>query len=179
MTTAPIESRKAAKFLFFFFILLAVGTFAWGFFVAEKVRARARQVDGALRSVAWACLCYSQPTSQPTSQQTSLASDHLWPDSDASLIASTGAWSRETIESPGAQWPATREAALAGTVAPANAAEALAIVGVEFSKDPHDCPHITALGNPSGLDTLEVVNAWLTEYAKAQFSRSLPAPIQN
>ena len=165
MTTAPLQSRKAAKYLFGFFIVLAVGTFTWGFFVAEKVRARAKETDGALRSVAWACLCYAQQKES-----------HLWPDSEATLIAATSAWNCEKIDSPNSPWPATREAAMAGTTAPASLTLALGMAGVQFSSDPQACPHLTAMGNPSGLDTLEVVNGWLTEYAKAQFLKSHSEP---
>ena len=170
MTTAPLQSRKAAKFLFGFFIVLAVGTFTWGFVVVEKVRVRAKETDGALRSVAWACLCYAQQNAQ---QKESL----LWPDSEATLIAAANAWNCQQIDSPTLAWPQSVESAMDGTKAPANLTIALTMAGVKFSNDPQACPHLTAMGNPSGLDTLEVVNGWLTEYAKAQFLISQSAPI--
>ncbi len=177
MTTVPLQSRKAAKFLFGFFIVLAVGTFTWGFFVVEKVRARAKETDGALRAVAWACLCYAQQNGQQSGQQSGQKqASHLWPDSEATLITATSAGNCEKIDSPNSAWPATREAAMAGSTAPATLPLALGMAGVEFSKDPQACPHLTAKGNPSGLDTLEVVNGWLIEYAKSHFLKSHSAP---
>lgn len=164
MTTAPTGSRKAAQILFASFIVVAVGAFIWGFIVVDKVRVRARETDGALRSVAWACLCYAQQE------------NHQWPDCEATLIAANDAWACERVAVTSAQWPATRDAAMAGSTAPATVVAALEMAGLEFSKNPQESPHITALGNPSGLDTLEVVNGWLTEYAKAQVSQPQSAP---
>ncbi len=144
-------SRTAAKVLFATFLVVAVGTFVWGFSVANKVRARAKETDGALRSLAWACLCYAQDRSG------------AWPDSQESLVAAGDAWNQANLPIVGA-WPATRVEALAGMTAPSSADDALKIGAVEFSPNRQESPRITARGNPSGLDTLAVVNDWLTAY---------------
>lgn len=128
--------------------------------VANKVRARAKETDGALRSVAWACLCYVQQ------------GDRTWPDSEASILAvAGGAWPCERIEVQSPGWPDTREVAMAGMLIPPSAAEALKIAGLEFSKNPIDAPHVIARGNPSGIDTLEVVNGWLTAYGNLSIQK--------
>lgn len=160
MTQQVPGSKRAAKILFAAFIVVALAAFIWGFFVAQNVRSRAKQVDGALRSLAWACLCYSQQGSR------------VWPDSEATLsAASTDPWTCDSISVNSSAWPATRQEALAGMALPATVADALKIAGLEFSKNPLDPPHVHARGNPSGLGTLEVVNSWLTTY---QSTLSLP-----
>ncbi len=161
MTQQIPGSKRAAKILFAAFVVTALTAFIWGFFVAQSVRARAKQVDGALRSLAWACLCYAQQ------------GDHRWPDSEATLVgAATDPWTCEGITTLGSAWPATREEALAGMALPATASEALKIAGLEFSKNPIDPPHVHARGNPSGLGTLEVVNNWLTAYHSIKVNES-------
>ncbi len=163
MTQQFPGSKRAAKFLFTAFLLTAVAAFIWGFFVANKVRARAKQTDCALRSIAWACLCYVQQ------------GDRSWPDSEASLLgpgaSQDGSWTCESIAVQSEPWPSTREAAMAGLAPPATLTEALKMGGLEFSKNSSDAPHVNARGNPSGLDTLTTVNAWLTSY---QSMRSTP-----
>ncbi len=149
-------SRRAAKILFAAFIATALTAFIWGFFVANKVRARAKQTDGALRSIAWACLCYAQQ------------GDGVWPRSEEAVIAASASrWPCERVVSAGTGCPQTSDEAMAGTVLPATAAEAFKIVGLEFSKNPTDAPHVNARGNPSGLGTLDLVNGWLTQYRPA------------
>lgn len=155
MIVGPSGSRRTAKILFFSFIAVAIGTFVFGFFVVDKVRQRAKQTDGALRWTAWACLSYAQAAG-------------AWPSSQDALLAAREAWTNDRLPVTDAPWPATREIAMAGMVAPPTAADAMEIAGLEFSGDPRDSPRINARGNPSGLDTLEVVNGWLTAYAKAQ-----------
>ena len=59
MTSTPAGSKRAAIVLMSVFITLAVGAFIWGFAVVDEVRARAKRVDLALRSAAWACLVYA------------------------------------------------------------------------------------------------------------------------
>ncbi|MSR70317.1 MAG: hypothetical protein EXS17_08245 [Phycisphaerales bacterium] len=157
MTQQFPGSKRTAKILFAAFIATALTAFIWGYFVVQTVRARAKQTDGALRSIAWACLCYAQQ------------GDHTWPDSEESLSAVAGdQWTCQSIAVAGAEWPATREAALAGMVLPATAVDAFKIAGLEFSKNPSDPPHVHARGNPSGLGTLDIVNGWLTNYQSIQ-----------
>lgn len=155
MSVEVIGSRRTAKILFFSFIGIAIATFIGGFFVVDKVRQRAKQADGALRLTAWACLSYAQAAG-------------TWPSSQDALLAAREAWTSERLPVTDAQWPATKEIAMAGMVAPPTSADAMEIAGLEFSGDPRDAPRINARGNPSGLDTLEVVNGWLTAYVKTQ-----------
>ncbi|MSR45377.1 MAG: hypothetical protein EXS15_08540 [Phycisphaerales bacterium] len=145
-------SRRAAKILFAAFILTAAIAFIWGFIVVEKVRERAKETDGALRSIAWSCLCYAQQ------------GDREWPDSEESLIASESSWDCDHLAGTGTDWPATRALALDAMVSPANAADALKIAAIEFPKSAGEFPRVTARGNPSGLDTLRIVNDWLAKY---------------
>ncbi|MSQ91232.1 MAG: hypothetical protein EXS01_07575 [Phycisphaerales bacterium] len=164
MTQQFPGSRRTAKVLFVIFIIVAVGSFLWGFFVVERVRERAKETDGALRSIAFACLCYAQQ------------GDHHWPDSEEALSGAASPWDcaiLATVSTAAAipAWPPTREAALAGMVAPRTAAEALKIAGLEFSKNPADPPRVHARGNPSGLDTLTIVNDWLAKYQSSQVSK--------
>lgn len=72
MTRAPQGSRRAAQVLLAVFVTAAVGTFVWGLFVVNGVRAKAKRVDEALRSLAQACLSYHDVHG-------------CWPDSEASL----------------------------------------------------------------------------------------------
>ncbi len=103
------------------FVATAVGTFAWGFWVVEGVRAKARTVDVALKAVAEACLAYR-------------TAHGAWPDSDAALGVNS---------------------------------EYFKLVEVAYPAADRPVPVIGARGNPSGVDTLTVVNGWLADGAKS------------
>lgn len=158
MNAPRTASRRASQVLLGSFVALALGTFLWGLFVVNGVRARAVHVDAALRSTAWACLAFTQL-------------EQSWPASEDQLRGASGAWIESRVPSDG-PWPGTRLEALAGSQPLDSPPEALALVAVECPGDGSP-PRITARGNPSGIGTLEEVNGWLV--ARGKFLQS-PAP---
>lgn len=146
-----------AKVLFGVYLVIAVATFVWGFWVVGGVRERARTTDGALRLVAWQCLCYAQSGQAGEGK--------LWPESVDALVAFAARNDCQTSALQSDPWPASKVDALAGMTAPDSLERALELVQVEFAPDGLQAPHISARGNPSGVDTLEVVNGWLIAYA--------------
>ncbi|MSR28418.1 MAG: hypothetical protein EXS03_02435 [Phycisphaerales bacterium] len=149
MSQAPRGSRRAARILLAVFVVTAAGTFAWGLIVVNGVRAKALETDAALRSVAWACLCYAQQ-------------ERKWPASEAAFAASDGEWLCDSMSGTSSAWPSTRAEAMAGLQEPQTLAAALVLVGVEYPARAGQVPHIHARGNPSGVDTLTVINGWIT-----------------
>lgn len=152
----PKASRRAAKVLFGVFIVVAVGTFVWGFFVADRVRQRARETDSALRMVAWRCLCAAKAQG---------GGAVMWPRNLDELAPALEGEACAGVQPVDQRWPADPAAAMAGLQPPASASSALEIVAVEFAPDGSAPPRLSARGNPSGVDTLEVVNGWLAAYS--------------
>lgn len=156
MSTAPVGSRRAALWLMGVFVTLALAAFIWGFSVVDEVRARAKRVDVALRSTAWACLVYADQ-------------EQAWPDSDKALADSTAVWQETRLPSDG-NWPGTRDEAMRGGEAVDAAVVALQLVGLNAGMDGAP-PMLHTRGNPSGIGTLAEVNGWLAARGK-----SLPQP---
>ena len=156
MTSTPAGSKRAAIVLMSVFITLAVGAFIWGFAVVDEVRARAKRVDLALRSAAWACLVYADQ-------------EQAWPASDDMLAQASAFWQETRLPSDG-DWPATREEAMAGGAQNDSAQDALKLVGLNAGADGAP-PILHTRGNPSGIGTLVEVNGWLAARGK-----SLPKP---
>lgn len=156
MSAAPVGSRRAALWLMGVFITLALGAFIWGFAVVDEVRARAKRVDVALRSTAWACLVYADQ-------------EQVWPASDEALADASAVWQETRLPSDGS-WPGTRDEAMHGGAAIDSAQVALKLVGLNASPDGAP-PILHTRGNPSGIGTLAEVNGWLAARGK-----SLPKP---
>ncbi len=156
MSAAPVGSRRAALWLMGVFVTLAVTAFIWGFAVVDEVRARAKRVDVALRSTAWACLVYADQ-------------EQSWPASEEALADATVVWQETRLPSSGG-WPSTRDEAMRGGVAVDSPQVALQLVGWNGGVD-GDPPTLHSRGNPSGIGTLAEVNGWLAARGK-----SLPKP---
>lgn len=138
------------------FVALALAAFIWGFVVVDEVRARAKRVDVALRSAAWACLVYADQ-------------EQGWPSSDEALAHAAAAWKETRVPSEGG-WPGTLEEAMRGGAAIDSAQDALQLVGLNAGMEGAP-PILHSRGNPSGIGTLAEVNGWLAARGK-----SMPKP---
>jgi len=156
VSTAPVGSRRAALWLMGVFVTLALAAFIWGFAVVDEVRARAKRVDVALRSTAWACLVYADQ-------------EQAWPQSETALADATAVWQETRLPSNGS-WPGTRDEAMCGGVSADAPSAALQLVGLNAGTDGSP-PVLHTRGNPSGVGTLAEVNGWLAARGK-----SLPKP---
>jgi hypothetical protein len=131
------------------FVLVSVSVFVWGLTVTRTSREAARETDAALRSVAWAVLCYA---GQNGGQ---------FPTSDAQLRAAAAS----PGPAAGKPWPSTLDAAMGGLEA-IPAADALGKVGVTWGSSPEVAPDLNTGGRPSSFGTVDAVNGWLAEYAR-------------
>lgn len=151
MSHAPVGSRRAALWLMGVFVTLALAAFIWGFAVVEEVRARAKRVDVALRSTAWACLVYADQ-------------EQAWPASEEALADAAVVWQETRLPSSG-NWPGTRDEAMRGGEAVDSAQIALQLVGWNGGSDGAPLT-LHSRGNPSGIGTLAEVNGWLAARGK-------------
>jgi hypothetical protein len=155
---APLSPEQAARnrriivAIAAVFVLMSVSVFVWGMTIVRASRERAREADAALRSVAWAVLCYAH------------ANGGAFPVADAALLAAPEAAPGAGPPS-GKPWPSTRDAALGG-LPPVPVADALRTVGVTWGATPDVVPNINAKGSPTSFGTVEAVNGWLAEYAR-------------
>ena len=158
MTAAPPPGPELAQvrrraFMGFFAVLAAI-SLVGGYWVVRESRARALQVDAALRVAAWGLLCYAHE-------------ERAWPPSAESLDA--WAAGRTCCGSAGVAsdegWPGG---------APEDCSQlsiqkALATVSVSIDPAGEGPPKLSGAGKPSSVGTLETVNGWIAARAKAGF----------
>ncbi|MBU6209867.1 MAG: hypothetical protein KGR22_08160 [Planctomycetes bacterium] len=151
---APLSPEQAARnrriivAIAVVFVLMSVSVFVWGMTIVRASRDKARGTDAALRSVAWAVLCYAS------------GNGGAFPTSDAALAAAP-----EAGPPSGKPWPSTRDAAMGG-LEPVALPEALRTVGITWGATPDVVPNINTKGNPSSKGMVDAVNGWLAEYAR-------------
>jgi hypothetical protein len=151
---APLSPEQAARnrriivAIAVVFVLMSVSVFVWGMTIVRASREKARAADAALRTVAWAVLCYAH------------ANNGAFPTADAALTEAP-----ESGPPSGKPWPSTRDAALGG-LQPVALPEALRTVGITWGATPDVVPNVNAKGNPTSFGTVEAVNGWLAEYAR-------------
>ena len=169
MSAAPPPGPALAQvrrraFMGFFAVLAAI-SLVGGYWVVRESRARALQVDAALRVAAWGLLCYANE-------------ERAWPPTVEALDAwaagrmccgssgaSAGAADASAGAGEGSGWPA---------VAPEDCAQlsvqqALATIAVSVDPAGEGPPKLSGGGKPSSVGTLEVVNGWIGARAKAGF----------
>ncbi|MFM8640405.1 MAG: hypothetical protein ACKOEL_07210 [Planctomycetota bacterium] len=161
---APMSPEQAARnrriivLVTAVFVASCIGVTVWARMVVKGAQAEARLTDSALRSAAWAILCYAD------------ANDGSFPTSDAALRA--GGPGR--APAGGKPWPSSVDAALGGLPA-MDAGEALARIGVTWGPTADVVPNINSKGRPATVGTVDAVNGWLAEYARDR-SRSGGTP---
>ncbi len=147
--TEPVRgSSRAGRLLLVAFLVAAMGTFLWGFWVVGGVRQKARDTDAALRARAWRTLCYHSAAGE-------------WPKSDDSLRTLGEGWLCAAVAAAHEGSPATLEGAMAGLVPPDSLDSALRLARIGYAPQGTGVPRIDARGNPSGIGTLGEVNGWL------------------
>jgi hypothetical protein len=154
------RNRRVIVAIAVVFVISSVAVFAWGLTVTQKARDKARDTDSALRTVAWAVLCYAS------------AHDGAFPVRDEQ-VASIDA---EAGPPAGGQWPSTRESALGG-LAPMPTRDAVAAIGITWGSGPDVAPNLNTNGRSSTRGTVDAVNGWIAEYARARArGDAAPAP---
>lgn len=152
---APMTPEQAARnrriivLVAVVFVATCIGVTVWARVVVKGAQAEARVTDSALRSAAWAILCYAN------------ANDGAFPTSDAMLRAGGAG----TAPDSGKPWPSTVDAAMGGLPA-MEPADALARVGITWGATPEVAPNLNSKGKPTTFGTVEAVNGWLAEYAR-------------
>lgn len=150
---APMTPEQAARnrriivLVAAVFVATCIGVTVWARMVVKGAQAEARVTDSALRSAAWAILCYAQ------------ANDGAFPTSDAALVAGVPG----TAPPGGKNWPSTVDNALGGLPA-MDASEAVKRIGITWGGTADVVPNINSKGRPTTFGTVEAVNAWLTEF---------------
>ncbi|MBU3684192.1 MAG: hypothetical protein FGM39_09325 [Phycisphaerales bacterium] len=153
------RNRRVIVAIAVVFVITSVAVFVWGLTVTQAARGKARDTDAALRTVAWAVLCYAS------------ANDGAFPVRDeqvALLDAATG-------PPTGGQWPSTRESALGG-LAPMATRDAVSAIGITWGSGPDVAPNLNTNGKSSTRGTVDTVNGWIAEYARAR-ARGEAAPV--
>lgn len=158
MTAAPPPGPALAQvrrraFMGFFAVLVAA-SLVGGYWVVRESRARALQVDAALRVAAWGLLCYAHEES-------------AWPPSEEALDAwAAGRMCCGSVGAgEGSGWPVTAP----GDCAQMSAQQALGMIAVSVDPAGEGPPKLSGGGKPSSVGTLEVVNGWIGARAKAGF----------
>jgi hypothetical protein len=150
----PELARVRRRAFMGFFAVLAALSLVGGYWVVRESRARALQVDAALRVAGWGLLCYAHD-------------ERAWPRSAEALEA--WAMGRTCCGSAGAAggtgWPES---------APEDCSQMTlqqALATVSLSVDPagEGPPKLSGGGRPSSLGTLETVNGWISARASAGF----------
>lgn len=158
MTAAPppgpeLAAVRRRAFMGFFAVLAAL-SLVGGYWVVRESRARALEVDAALRVAAWGLLCYANE-------------ERAWPASAESLEA--WAAGRTCCGSAGVAsgggWPA----AAPEDCSQLSIQKALATVSVSIDPSSEGPPKLSGGGKPSSVGTLETVNGWVAARAKAGF----------
>jgi len=152
-----LAAVRRRAFMGFFAVLVAV-SMVGGYWVVRESRARALQVDAALRVAAWGLLCYANE-------------ERAWPPSAEAF----GEWAKGRVgcsdAGSGTGWP---------SVAPADCTQLTISQALEMSAvscDPAGVgpPKLSGGGKPSSVGTLELVNGWVQARADAGFvSHSAP-----
>ncbi len=156
MTAAPPpgpELAQARRRTFMgIFAILATASAIGGYLVVRESRARALQVDGALRVAAWGLLCYAHQ-------------EHAWPPSAEALEAWAKGRSACADAGAGAGWPAAAPA----DCAQLTLSQALGMTAVSVDPEGSGPPKLSGGGKPSSVGTLELVNGWVQARADAGF----------
>ncbi len=158
MSAAPPPGPALAQvrrraFMGFFAVLSAI-SLVGGYWVVRESRARALQVDAALRVAAWGLLCYANE-------------ERAWPPSAEALEA----WAAGRVccgsagAGAGSEWPA----AAPEECAQMSVQQALGAIAVSVDPAGEGPPKLSGGGKPSSVGTLEVVNGWIGARAKAGF----------
>jgi hypothetical protein len=162
---APLDPAEAARnrriirTVAVVFVAVSLFVLFWGLWVVQGTRERAAESDAALRSMAWAILCYAD------------RHEGAFP---------TGATALEQVDTSGTLpdgvgWPRTQAAALEGKPGlSTQAAEAL--VDVVWPPRGDLPPVLVPRNGVSGFGTLELVNSWLREYAQFRAGNKAVAP---
>lgn len=158
MTAAPPpgpELAQARRRAFMgIFAILAATSLVGGYLVVRESRARALQVDAALRVAAWGLLCYAHE-------------ERAWPPSAESL----NAWAAGRMccgtagAAAGGGWPA----AAPEECAQMSIQQSLASVSVSVDPSGEGPPKLSGGGKPSSVGTLDTVNGWIAARANAGF----------
>ena len=156
MTAAPPpgpELAQARRRAFMgIFAILATASAIGGYLVVRESRARALQVDGALRVAAWGLLCYADE-------------ERAWPPSAESF----GAWAKDRVAcaqaGAGQGWPKDAPA----DCAQITLSQALGMTAVSVDPEGSGPPVLSGGGKPSSVGTLEIVNGWIRARADAGF----------
>lgn len=158
MSAAPPPGPALAQvrrraFMGFFAVLAAI-SLVGGYWVVRESRARALQVDAALRVAAWGLLCYANE-------------ERAWPPT----VEALDAWAAGRMccgsagATEGSGWPAAAPDDCAQT----SLQQALATIAVSVDPAGEGPPKLSGGGKPSSVGTLEVVNGWIGARAKAGF----------
>ena len=159
MSAAPPPGPELARvrrraFMGFFAVLAAI-SLVGGYWVVRESRARALQVDAALRVAAWGLLCYANE-------------ERAWPPS-AEVLEGWAAEGRMCCGSAGATEGSGWPVAPPEDCAQMPVRQALVMISVSVDPAGEGPPKLSGGGKPSSVGTLEVVNGWIGARAKAGF----------
>ncbi len=160
-----MSPRAGKAAILFGFFALCAAAFVWAGGVVAETKRQAVITDACLQSAAWLLLCYANEHEG----QFPPSEDAYWEfvqqvmDSSSTSCASLP---------QGDGWPATPDDAGASMLEPTELPEVRKRVTVSVAEGPGEPPILGTPGKPSGLGTLEKVNAWLKAWGDAH---SLPA----
>lgn len=145
---------SGSRFARVFIAVLAVagiGTFFFGWWIANGVRRTAAETDRRIRTIGWATLAYADEFGGFP-----LAADEL---------LAFGAGVESLPDSPGTAWPVARSEALQGAD-PADLAESLRSIVAVWGEDRAMPPYLKPDGLPTSVGTTPMVNGWLAARAE-------------
>lgn len=149
---APDLAQVRRRVFFGLFAMLAAIAALGGYLVVRESRARALQVDAALRVAAWGLLCHAQEEGK-------------WPESSESFAAWAAGRSPCTSAGVGDGWPGAAPA----DCAQISMQQALALTAVSIDPKGEGPPVLSGGGRPSSVGTLDIVNGWIRARAAAGF----------
>lgn len=145
------HNRKIILVIAIVFVLVSISVSVWGYLITRASRDRANETDSALRSVAWAVLCYASEYSG------------AFPTTDAQLDGGK----LTTLPPAGKPWPSSQDSALGG-LSVRSVVDARKSIGITWGATAEVAPSLNTKGNPSSIGTVEAVNGWFTEFAREQ-----------
>lgn len=145
------HNRKVIRLVAVVFVVVSLAVTVWGFMLVAQQRELASRTDRALRSTAWAVLCYAAEH------------DGVFPTSAEQLA---GVNTKQKFPA-GKAWPADVDVAIAEPPF-MEMEEAAGLVTVTWPPHGNLAPVIGVKTNVSGFGTPQLVNSWLSEFAHAK-----------
>lgn len=149
---APDLAQVRRRVFFGIFAMLAATAAVGGYLVVRESRARALQVDAALKVAAWGLLCHAHQEGR-------------WPQSPEAFAAWADGRAPCASAGPGDGWPSS----MPSDCAELTLQKALTSVAVSIDPAGSGPPVLSGAGRPSSVGTLDTVNGWIRARAAAGF----------